>query len=769
MPSPTDFSLETQTERQGIPIGVLSLWSLPPDRFKKNYFYTGTTEPVHGLCVQFDYENVRIPFAAPEELIDSGNAKIRRDRTKEAQLLEPLNIPQLRKLTSVYHWIDSSDPRSSWKTMASDTEWLLFIELTLPLLEAQGWKTELEPAFQLSVQSPESWYIDLEEGAEGRFSAQVGFILSDRRINILPFLLARLQGCQTNHYLELEDGRKVAVPQERIELLTAVLLELLNKDALTENGLALELPWVRAMELARLPEMKEFQARLPENLKSAAAELAQITNAPKVRKPRTLKADLRNYQHEGLNWLQLLRSAGFGAVLADDMGLGKTIQALAHILVEKGSGRMDAPCLITAPTSVLYNWEAEAAKFAPSLRVHVSHGSGRADHFEHFAQYDLIITSYPLLARDGEELLKHRFHLLILDEAQFIRNHKTIAARIVRLFNAHQRIALTGTPIENHLDELWSLFSFVIPGLLGTHGVFRKYFRIPIEKEGNTVIRGLLAQRIAPFILRRTKNEVVQELPPKTEMVRYIELTPTQKELYETVRAATEKQVQQAVKNKGLERSHIIVLDALLKMRQVCCHPQLLKLEAAKGINESAKLDTLRELLQEMIPEGRRILIFSQFTSMLRLIESMLKTLQIDFVKITGSTKDRKTPVAEFQAERVPVFLISLKAGGTGLNLTAADTVIHFDPWWNPAAENQATDRAYRIGQNKPVFVYKLIASGTIEETVLEMQEKKMGLIDGLLGDQRKALSRWEQTDLENLFKPLYSEDLSNEEGSQPA
>jgi len=750
-----NFCLEAQSEKQGTPVGVLSLLSLQPELFQKNYFYAGTTDPVHCLRVEFEYDGERISAEHPKNLIDCGGKKIRRDRAAEDALLALLDMPQLYRLTRVYHWIDSSDPRSGWKTCASEMEWLMFVELMPVLLEPQGWRVEADASFALSVHSPEKWYVDLSEVSAGNFEAKVGFELSNRRINVLPFLLERLRGGRQSEYFLLEDGRRVSIPPERIDLLTASLLELLDKDALKADGETLEIPWIRAMELARLRDGEDFESNLPETLKAQAERLALVADAPKIRKPRSLKADLRGYQRQGLNWLQLLRDAGCGAVLADDMGLGKTVQALAHILAEKQSGRMDAPCLIVAPTSVVYNWETEVGKFAPSLKVHVSHGSGRAEHFNDFLKYDLIVTSYPLLARDGEELLKHRFHLLILDEAQFIRNHKTIAARIVRLFNAHQRIALTGTPLENNLDELWSLFSFVMPGLLGTHGVFRRMFRRPIEKEGNTVVRGVLARRIAPFVLRRTKTEVVRELPPKTEIIHRVELTQAQKELYETVRAASEDRVRSAVKDKGLARSHIIVLDALLKMRQVCCHPQLLKLDAAQSIYESAKLEALVEMLSEMIPEGRRVLIFSQFTSMLKRIETELEKMQAGFVKITGSTKDRKTPVADFQAGKVPVFLISLKAGGTGLNLTAADTVIHFDPWWNPAAENQATDRAYRIGQDKPVFVYKLIASGTVEETILEMQEKKRDLIDGLLGDQKDVLARWGEEDLGHLFKPL--------------
>ena len=754
-----DFSLEAQTERTVAPVGVLSVLSLPPERFAKNYFYAGSTEPVHCIRAEFDYEGARVAADFQGASVEAGADRVRRDLKTEQDLLAVLEQANLPRLTRVYHWIDSADPRTDWKTCASDQAWMFFMELTVPLLEGRGWVVEVDPAFTLAIHAPESWYVDLKEGADGStFEARVGFELSNQRINILPFLLARLRGGKVSDVLMLGDGRKVAIPAERIELLTASLLELLDKDAVKADGESVEIPWVRAMELAHFQTLEDFQTALPKTLKKKADRLALVANAPEVPIPGTLQATLRDYQHEGLNWLQLLRDAGFGAVLADDMGLGKTVQALAHILVEKASGRMDAPCLIIAPTSVLYNWEAECRKFAPSLKIHVSHGTGRAEHFEDFAKYDLIVTSYPLLSRDGEALLKHRFHFLILDEAQFVRNHKTIASRVVRLFKAHQRIALSGTPLENNLDDLWSLFSFVMPGLLGSHGVFRTYFRRPIEKAGSAVARRVLARRIAPFLLRRTKDEVALELPPKTEMIQRIELTPAQKELYETVRASSEDRVREAIKDKGLARSHIIVLDALLKMRQVCCHPQLLKLDAAKGITESAKLAALDEMVVEMVSEGRRILLFSQFTSMLKLIEAMLEKRKIGFVKITGSTKDRKTPVADFQEGKAPVFLISLKAGGTGLNLTAADTVIHFDPWWNPAAENQATDRAHRIGQNKPVFVYKFIANGTVEETILAMQERKKDLIDGLLGDQKEALSKWGEDDLENLFKPLEAE-----------
>jgi SNF2 family DNA or RNA helicase len=710
--------------------GFLTLFSLEPGALKKNFFYAGAAEPVHAARVE----------CAPG--------------ADQKALLAELDTAGLHKLTKVYFWVDTSDPHKACRTCASEAEWMQFLLKTVPLLEAEGWTVEQDASFAFSMQAPEGWYVDMEEAGED-YRVSVGFTLQKERINILPFLLAHLRDGTSAEFLTLDDGRRVAVPRERIALLASTLLEMLNKGTTGTNAESMDVPWLRALELTRLQDDEAFETTLPQALKKKAVLLEQVTDAPPVEVPAIMRATLRPYQQQGVNWLQLLRSMNLGAMLGDDMGLGKTVQALAHIAIEKVSGRMTTPCLIIAPTSVIYNWEAEAKKFAPDLKVHVSHGSDRADHFESFASFDLILTTYPLLARDGEELMKHSFHLLILDEAQFVRNHRTHASRVVRLLAAEQRVALTGTPMENNLNELWSLFSFVMPGLLGTHDHFRARFRNPIENQNNAIIRKVLARRIAPFLLRRTKDEVALDLPPKTEMIRRVELTAPQQDLYETVRAAMDARVTAAVAAKGLAGSQIIVLDALLKMRQVCCHPQLLKSESAAKITDSAKLSALLEMLDEMIPEGRRVLIFSQFTSMLALIEAALNKRKIDWVTITGSTKDRKTPVAEFQAGKVPVFLISLKAGGTGLNLTAADTVIHFDPWWNPAVEAQATDRAYRIGQDKPVFVYKLIAAGTVEERVLQMQERKKGLIDGLLSDQQDALRKWDAGDLEDLFKPL--------------
>jgi SNF2 family DNA or RNA helicase len=465
--------------------------------------------------------------------------------------------------------------------------------------------------------------------------------------------------------------------------------------------------------------------------------------------PAGLQARLRPYQHAGLSWMQFLREYGFGGILADDMGLGKTIQTLAHILVEKEAGRLDAPALVVAPTSLMGNWQAEAARFAPGLRVLLLHGKDRAAQFERIDDADLVLTTYPLLGRDEAALRRHRYHLLILDEAQYIKNSRSKSAQAACLLDARHRLCLTGTPVQNHLGELWSQFNFVMPGFLGGEKGFNAEFRKPIEQYGDSLRKDLLVRRVKPFMLRRTKDKVATELPPKTEIVFPVELGGAQRDLYETVRVAMDRKVRDEIDRKGLARSQIVILDALLKLRQVCCDPRLLK---GAGDAGSAKLGALMELLETLLSEGRKVLVFSQFTSVLALIGDALRARAVEFVVLTGDTVDRAAPIAAFQQGKVGVFLISLKAGGVGLNLTAADTVVHYDPWWNPAAENQATDRAWRIGQERPVFVYKLIARGTLEEKIQDMQRRKGELANAVLEADGEVASGISAADLQAIF-----------------
>ena len=471
--------------------------------------------------------------------------------------------------------------------------------------------------------------------------------------------------------------------------------------------------------------------------------------------PQGLNATLRPYQLEGLSWMQSLRQLEVGGILADDMGLGKTLQTLAHILCEKNAGRLDRPAMVVMPTSLIPNWMDEAAHFTPQLKVLALYGASRKKHYEHLSEYDLILTTYALLPKDIERLAKVPLHILILDEAQYIKNPNSKASQAARELSARQRLCLSGTPLENHLGELWALFHFLLPGWLGDVKTFNRDYRVPIERQGNDERLQHLNARIKPFLLRRTKEQVATELPPKTEIIHWVDLNEAQRDVYETMRLAMDKKVRDEITRKGVGRSQIIILEALLKLRQVCCDLRLVNDNPPKKGSTSGKLDSLMVMLEALFAEGRRILLFSQFTSMLGLIEAELKKRNIAYALLTGQTRDRRTPVKDFQSGKLQIFLISLKAGGVGLNLTEADTVIHYDPWWNPAAENQATDRAYRIGQEKPVFVYKMIARGTVEEKIQHLQQEKSDLAAGVLDGRSAGDWKLQDDDIEALFAPL--------------
>jgi SNF2 family DNA or RNA helicase len=459
--------------------------------------------------------------------------------------------------------------------------------------------------------------------------------------------------------------------------------------------------------------------------------------------PAGFAATLRPYQQHGVAWLDMLREARLGGVLADDMGLGKTVQMLALLALEKARGALKAPVLIVAPTSLMTNWSNEARKFVPDLKVLVFHGTSRKQMTGQIAEHDVVLTTYPLIARDHELMLARDWHMAILDEAQTIKNPNAATTRWLSAIKASHRFCLTGTPMENHLGELWSIMSFVNPGYLGDKAAFSRNWRTPIEKMGDRARAAALTRRVKPFLLRRTKEEVAAELPAKTEIVETVSIDGKQRDLYDSIRVSMAEKVRKALEQRGLGRSHIIVLEALLRLRQVCCDPQLLKLD--DGIERgSAKLDRLMEMVDELLSEGRKIIIFSQFTSMLALVEARFKAAKIGYELLTGETRDRKSAIEAFQNGKSAVFLISLKAGGVGLNLTAADTVIIYDPWWNPAVEAQAVDRAHRIGQDKKVFVYRLVTAGTIEEKIGELKARKQALADSLFdreGNIGKALT----------------------------
>lgn len=648
--------------------------------------------------------------------------------------------------------------------------WLDFQVEDVPDLLAQGWRIEFDH-FRFQLVETTNWICDVEKlDQQDWFDIALGVEVDGRRIDLLPILLEFLSNfprglppmadITTEHFIvpynDYENKeRLLSLSATKVLPLLETLLEIYD-DAAQKDCLRLSrLQLVRLTALDQDEDDPCLNWLGDEDALHLAQRLRNLDGIPAVTPPRGLLATLRPYQQEGLNWLQFLREYQLAGILADDMGLGKTVQALAHLLLEKQSGRANRPSLVIAPTSLMFNWRNEAERFAPQLKVLVLHGSKRKQYFEAIDDHDLVITTYPLLARDKDTLLAHQFHLLILDEAQVIKNPRAQAGLIARNIDTRHRLCLTGTPMENHLGELWSLFDFLLPGLLGNSKQFRRFFRTPIEKQGNEATAERLSRRVRPFLLRRTKDQVATELPSKTEIIQTVALEGKQRELYEAVRLAMHRRVREEIDRQGLGRSHIIVLDALLKLRQVCCDPRLVKIDKAKTVKQSAKLEMLMELLPEMVEEGRRILLFSQFTTMLGLIEDELKKADISHVKLTGQTRDRETPIKSFQSGKVPLFLISLKAGGVGLNLTAADTVIHYDPWWNPAVERQATDRAHRIGQRQAVFVYKLICAGTLEEKILAMQQRKQALADGLYQNGGKNEPLWNELDLETLFGPL--------------
>ena len=642
-----------------------------------------------------------------------------------------------------------------------------------PRLRDLGFRIESAADFPFELlDDAQAWYAQVdardEEGAGGNdwFDLRLGIDIAGERVDLLPILRRLLadpnfplsprkgEAEDAAWVVRLDARRRAMLPLARLRRLIAPLLEWLQSPAgADKNKLRLRRTQVTVVdEIAR-------GANLPwrggERLRALVERLRTVRTP--MAEPPGFSATLRAYQREGLAWLGFLADAGFGGVLADDMGLGKTVQVLAHLLAEKARGRLDAPVLIVAPTSLVANWRDEAQRFAPSLSVLVLHGPARAGLHEAIPRHDLVITTYPLLPRDRDELVAHEYALLVLDEAQAIKNAKTQWAKAVREIPARRRLAMTGTPLENHLGELWAQFDAVEPGLLGSEKNFTRFYRTPIEKHDDSDRRDRLKRRIAPLLLRRRKEDVLADLPPKTEIARRVELEGDQRELYETLRLAQHERVLGEVKKRGLGASGIVVLDALLKLRQACCDPRLVKLEGARHVKQSAKLDLLLGLVASLVDEGRRILLFSQFTEMLALIATALDARKIAYLTLTGETPGtrRGALVRRFQSGKVPLFLISLKAGGVGLNLTAADTVIHYDPWWNPAVENQASDRAHRIGQDKPVFVYKLICAGTVEEKIQALQQRKADLARAVLEGGDAQSLRFDEGDLDELFAPL--------------
>ena len=537
------------------------------------------------------------------------------------------------------------------------------------------------------------------------------------------------------------DGEKVqAMIDREIELITAAGKS--GKIPLSQAG--------RVQELLN----QATSATVAASTKQLFQKLSSIDEIKAAKKPKGLKATLRPYQEQGLSWLHFVHELGSGGVLADDMGLGKTVQTIALLLSLKQEKKTKAlKVLIVAPTSVVTNWVREIERFGPSLTTALWHGAGRREQIAELESANVIITSYALLRRDIDLLKKLQLDYAILDEAQNIKNPLSATAAAAKELDAERRLALIGTPIENRLSEIWSIFEFVSPGLLGPLQKFEEKFARPIDN-GDSKQAARLRAVIHPFILRRTKNEVAKDLPPKIEVDKIIDLAPDQKAIYLQVLREVRAQVMGEVERVGVAKSQLHILAGLTKLRQAACDPRLLGLPREFSHDDSDKLAALRELVDEAESGGHKVLIFSQFVTMLKLVRDALDEDKVRYEYLDGSTMDRAERIERFQSDpTVSVFLISLKAGGSGLNLTAADTVIHFDPWWNPAVEDQASDRAHRIGQKKVVTVYRLVAAGTIEEKILQLKQKKKDLVASVLSEDAGGAKTLTRDDLDDLFK----------------
>lgn len=539
-------------------------------------------------------------------------------------------------------------------------------------------------------------------------------------------------------YVQLEDGSYVA-PSDDFRMSLAILEDLgAESNRILVSPLCVGLLRQLGNSAALKTADAATQAWLDEVTGNSAPEPVEI--------PEAVQIELRDYQHRGVDWLYMLHRHSLTGILADDMGLGKTIQTLTLLQIANDK-EGPKPSLVVAPTSVITVWRDQAAEFVPDLKLVLWHGPPKLRHSIDLTGADIIVASYGVLRRDAELLSKINFRYVILDEAQSAKNAASQNATAVRQLISEKRLALTGTPVENRAEELWSAFDFLAPGFLGTLRQFRRRYARPIER-GDTTAMELLHARIRPLVLRRLKSEVAKELPDKIESTVRCDMGAEQRVLYDHVKAQTRKKIQDRIEEVGVKRAHLDILAAIMKLRQICCDPRLLKAPDHIETPPSAKLELFREIMREALESGRRIIVFSQFVEMQKHINRTVAELGVEPLWLHGGTRNRDEVVAKFQAEDgIPVIVVSLRAGGTGLNLTRADTVIHYDPWWNPAVERQATDRAHRLGQTQQVHVYKLICSDSIEERVLSLAARKERLVRELLGSEGGAEGKHITTD----------------------
>ncbi len=747
-----------------------------------------------GDSLQPDYEDVVLPVIAlafdyGTHRIEAGDLDLAGFADNDTSLVQTLprdraQEHRARVLLESYGAVDLDCLEDYGRDLGARADYLVHLEEdpaaycaftanAVPELERAGFRVELDPSYPYRlIQSEVSWYseLDADEEKPGWFNLELGVEIEGNRVSLVPVLLEMLErsgdiaslralerGTEKLLVVQAGDHGYVRVEPDRLKRLWSVLLSLYERGT-DRNQVRLPVHQAEAGILQGLRIAVDDHSVEADVESTAGMALEPGLGEPTPLDPASLPvcATLRPYQLAGVAWLQHLRKQGVGGILADDMGLGKTLQTITHLALEHSGRALLPPSLIVCPTSLVGNWQRELSRFAPQLRVRAYHGPDRHSLRDSLDGADLIITSYPILLRDGGVLEALAYHLLVLDEAQAIKNASSSVHQAVKALKASHRLCISGTPVENHLGELWSQFDFLRPGWLGNEAAFRaRYAQSAHNSLRDDTRLSALHQRVAPYILRRMKDTVAPDLPRKITSVVPVELSGKQRELYESIRASAHHDVRRAIRVKGIEGSIIQVLDALTKLRQACCDPRLVSLEAARFVRESAKLARLMQLLETHLEVGRRVLVFSQFTSMLSLIGKNLAEKDIDYLELTGSTQNRQAKVDAFERGHADVFLISLKAGGTGLNLTSADTVIHYDPWWNPAAQDQATDRAYRIGQKKPVLVQELLVVGSVEERMRALAEQKRDLARAILHGQLDDARSLTENQVDDLFAPL--------------
>ncbi|MEE2829943.1 MAG: SNF2-related protein, partial [Myxococcota bacterium] len=620
-----------------------------------------------------------------------------------------------------------------------------FLDQGAARLEGRGWTVEEAAAIPVRPGGALEPRVRVGDSTEW-FDLGVSFELEENEIDTAEVLRSWAEG---RRWIELEDGRVARLPQDWLDRYGPFLEELAapkrDAPAGASPGLAKAIALSPLLEFATGPGATYWA--------EATRRIAAFDALPETPIPTGVQTEVRDYQVMGFRWLLQMGELGLGCCLADEMGLGKTLQAL--VLLQHLHASPGPPSLVVAPTSVLTGWLLEAGRFAPDLKVRLHRGSDRrlpaAGEEE---GPDLVVTSYALLRQDGEEFLARNWRCLVLDEAQYIKTASSQTARVARGLQAERRIAMTGTPLENHLGELWSLLEFLNPGLLGSRTGFARRFVRPIVEEGKPEQWQVLRQRVRPFILRRLKVEVAQELPPRYQRVLYCELGEEQRALYDRVRATYRDSVRRGVAEGSGASFRIHVLEALLRLRQACCDPRLLPFPEAQEVTSSAKIELLLDNLQRAREGGHRTLVFSQWPSLLRLVVQELEARSEDYLFLHGATRNRGALVERWnEPDGPPTFLISLKAGGTGLNLHAADHVVHLDPWWNPAAEDQATDRAHRIGQTRPVLVDRIVARGTVEELILQLQDRKRAVFTQAVDTDRLVAQEMSSEELLAVFE----------------